>query len=69
MKKLSCNELGACQARKPRCAGCTCKPFPFAPGVIDVAPARVWRLIDLAGAIALVSAAFFVAGYVKGVWL
>jgi hypothetical protein len=40
----SCDELGACQLRTPRCEGCTvarhCYPQPrkalrFAPGVID----------------------------------
>lgn len=43
----TCNELGACQSRKPACAGCTAQPqsqlkefnqFPFAPGVIDHGP-------------------------------
>lgn len=39
----SCAELGVCQSRNPRCAGCTEAPpgelptptFPFAPGVIE----------------------------------
>ena len=65
MKARSCDELGLCQARTPRCSGCTCKDFPFAPGVIDAGPAprgRGWRPSDVAGALALVAAAYFLAG-------
>jgi hypothetical protein len=45
----TCNELGVCQGRNPRCAGCSAGAtdtrrelptltFPFAPGVIDGYP-------------------------------
>lgn len=41
------------------------KNFPFAPGVIEVAPkpSHFWRWTDLVGAVALVSVAAFVVGW------
>jgi len=45
----SCDELGACQLRTPRCKGCTVvthvypqprQPIRFAPGVIDAGARR-----------------------------
>lgn len=61
---LSCNELGLCAGRKPRCAGCTEKDFPFAPGVID-APGKPyhWRWTDALGAIVLVALASYLVRY------
>lgn len=66
MKKRTCDELGLCQARTPRCSGCT--EFPFAPGVIDAGPndqGRRWLPTDLAGALALVALAYFLAGWLQ----
>ena len=72
-EQRSCDELGLCQSRKPACDGCdhaTRKVFPFAPGVIDFGPkqqssrqGRAWQASDFLGALALVAAAYFLAGY------
>jgi hypothetical protein len=67
--KRSCEDMGLCQSRTPRCMACSLVEHPFAPGVIDGAPARKpalllgFRATDLAGAMALVALAFFVAGW------
>ena len=67
--KRSCEDLGLSQARTPACPGCSLVEHPFAPGVIDGAPARKpalrfsVRATDVAGAIALVALAFFLAGW------
>ena len=55
MSCRSCDRLGLCQERKPHA---------FAPGVIDVGPPRRrWLWSDAAGALALVAAAYFLAGW------
>ena len=69
--KRSCEDLGLCQARTPACLGCqqSVTAYPFAPGVIDGAPARKsalllgFRASDVVGAVALVALAFFLAGW------
>ena len=69
--KRSCEDLGLCQARTPACLGCqhATTAYPLAPGVIDGAPARKpalllgFRATDVAGAMALVALAFFLAGW------
>ena len=72
--KRSCEDLGLCQARTPACLGCqhasTPHPtYPFAPDVIDGAPARKparpfgFRATDVVGAMALVALTFFLAGW------
>lgn len=78
VEPLTCNELGVCQAKRPRCTGCTAgKPpsYPFAPGTIAGGPRRPrtkWvfgpvlrsaSLLDFLGAVALVAACAFLAGW------
>ena len=31
----TCDELGLCQARTPRCSGCQPSPNAFAPGIVE----------------------------------
>jgi len=63
-RRCTCDDLGVCQNRAPRCAGCQ----PFAPGVIDEPypndrQTRVLqRLALLTAILALVA---FVAGYLS----
>ena len=67
--KRSCEDLGLCQSRTPRCMACSLVEHPFAPGVIDGAPVRKparpfgFRATDVVGAVALVALAFFLAGW------
>ena len=66
--KRSCEDLGLCQARLPACEGCTHATTVY-PDPKNSAPARkpalpfCFRARDLAGAMALVVLAFFVAGW------
>lgn len=78
VKRLTCNELGVCQAKRPRCTGCTAdKPpsYPFAPGTIQGGPRRPrsnWvfgvaaMAVQLTGAVLLVVACAYAAGYLVG---
>lgn len=76
--KRSCNELGVCQAKRPRCTGCTAnKPpsYPFAPGTIQggaYRPRTRWvfgrvlgnvSVVDFLGSVALVAACALLAGW------
>ena len=66
--KRSCNELGVCQKRDPRCNGC----HAYAPGVIEgpypnegrVKALQKW-LLRFAMFAGLLAGASFVAGYLS----
>lgn len=73
----SCDELGLCQRRKPRCAGCTAEPLRLAPGVLDAYRVPVFgnaaqrrelvTMLKRAGIwLVLVGVAFAGAGYMAG---
>ena len=69
MSTHSCNDLGVCQQRTPRCPGCM--PQPFAPGTIERHRARrtVWRRVRLVLLVAAgVTGLAFSAGYLWGTW-
>ena len=73
--KRTCDQLGLCQNKTPRCSGCSAPHF-FAPGAIDHERtrinrrqlARTWglRIMALMAVVALVASIGFCAGYLVG---
>ena len=67
----TCDDLGACQSRNPRCKGCTAaQHFPFAPGVIDHSPKPYYPaltkwLVRWVWLMLVVVAVCFAAGYLS----
>ena len=67
--KHTCDQLGLCQNRKPRCNGCSARPY-FAPGVIDCQRTRMERrrlahtwAMRIIASMAVVGLIAFCAGY------
>lgn len=67
MSARSCSELGVCQSREPRCAGCR---ILFAPGAIEHwrrPPSRVRQAVRASAlAIALSAAGGLLFGLARG---
>ena len=67
----TCDDLGTCQSRTPRCKDCKLAPrYPFAPGVIDHSPkpshpALTKWLVRWVWLMLVVVAVCFAAGYLS----